>query len=212
MRRTFAAPTLPLPLNRTSIPARRAMRNANGTDPVRYPSSTGSINSMVLAAAVRRRRRPVRCGCERSVRASIRHEPASAGHFVRTSRSAALTAAGSGSLTRARVRWAEYGRDSFWNPQGASRIATSSCTRESASSPSTTPIQMTRGEPDGGNVPRPERWMLNGFSASAGASALDNAGTSLVGDLSEKPHREMKVFRRDPAELVKDPPRFQGAA
>ena len=50
--------------------------------------------------------------------------------------------------------------------------ATSSCTRESASSPSTTPIQMTRGEPDGGNVPRPERWMLNGFSPSAGASAL----------------------------------------
>jgi hypothetical protein len=33
VRSTFAAPTLPLPETRTSMPARRASRNANGTDP-----------------------------------------------------------------------------------------------------------------------------------------------------------------------------------
>ena len=35
VRITFAAPTLPLPATRTSIPARRASRNANGTEPAR---------------------------------------------------------------------------------------------------------------------------------------------------------------------------------
>ena len=34
VRSTFAAPTLPLPATRTSIPARRASRNANGTEPI----------------------------------------------------------------------------------------------------------------------------------------------------------------------------------
>src|SRR6266568_4085780 len=38
VRRTFAAPTLPLPATRTSIPARRATRNANGTEPSTYPN------------------------------------------------------------------------------------------------------------------------------------------------------------------------------
>ena len=33
VRSTLAAPTLPLPATRTSIPARRASRNANGTEP-----------------------------------------------------------------------------------------------------------------------------------------------------------------------------------
>ena len=33
VRRTFAAPTLPLPETRTSMPARLASRNANGTEP-----------------------------------------------------------------------------------------------------------------------------------------------------------------------------------
>ncbi len=35
VRSTLAAPTLPLPATRTSIPARRASRKANGTEPVR---------------------------------------------------------------------------------------------------------------------------------------------------------------------------------
>ena len=35
VRSTLAAPTLPLPATRTSIPARRASRNANGTEPAR---------------------------------------------------------------------------------------------------------------------------------------------------------------------------------
>ena len=34
-RSTLAAPTLRLPTRRTSIPARRASRNAKGTDPAR---------------------------------------------------------------------------------------------------------------------------------------------------------------------------------
>ena len=54
--------------------------------------------------------------------------------------------------------------------------------------------------------------MRERFLGKRWGKRVDNAGTSLVGDLSEKPHREMKVFRRHPAELVKDPPRFQGAA
>ena len=33
VRSTFAAPTLPLPVTRTSMPARRASMNANGTEP-----------------------------------------------------------------------------------------------------------------------------------------------------------------------------------
>jgi hypothetical protein len=33
VRSTFAAPTFPLPETRTSIPARLATRNANGTEP-----------------------------------------------------------------------------------------------------------------------------------------------------------------------------------
>ena len=35
VRSTFAAPTFPLPATRTSIPARRASRNAKGTEPAR---------------------------------------------------------------------------------------------------------------------------------------------------------------------------------
>jgi len=42
VRRTFDAPTFPLPTRRKSIPRRRASTNANGTDPTRYAITTAS--------------------------------------------------------------------------------------------------------------------------------------------------------------------------
>src|SRR5215212_8865730 len=66
VRHTLAAPTLPLPATRTSIPARRASRNANGTEPARYPSRSRSITVL-----------PQWYSQEGLVRRAFRREPAS---------------------------------------------------------------------------------------------------------------------------------------
>ena len=66
VRSTLAAPTLPLPATRTSIPARRASRNANGTDPrvAKQNRQHHSLTLMVLAGALRRSRLSATGGSE----------------------------------------------------------------------------------------------------------------------------------------------------
>ena len=79
---------------------------------------------MVLAAAARRRRRRERCGSETPSARRRGSGLASAVDCPRASRSTARSAGGSGSLTRARVRWAEYGAAfRLETPAAASRVA-----------------------------------------------------------------------------------------
>ena len=177
VRRTFAAPTLPLPARRMSMPSRRRDNsNANGIEPSRYPIAIGSGRTHVRGA-LRRQRRDDAAACRSDHAATAGSDTASRGRWYirRRAREAAGRCArhrrGSRRrLNRARVRCGENARDSRRNATSASRRCDRLVQRRERVRAAVDAEPHTRGRPPRGNVPMDPRRISKAIRSNGGPS------------------------------------------